>query len=97
LQAIFERDLKALPATMKLILEKLKLKLRVEQVIVLNMLLRSNKKFTIIQLGTGFGKSRSIVGPLSDAVRWATKLKSIVIVPTKILRATNQDYCITAN
>ena len=82
---------------MKVILEKLRLKLRAEQVVVLNLLLRSNRKFTFIQLGTGFGKSKGIIGPLSDAVRWATGAKSIVIVPTRILRATNQEYCIEAN
>ena len=74
---------------MKVILGKLKLKLRAEQVVVMNLLLRSNKKFTFMQLGTGFGKSKGVIGPLSDAVRWATKAKSIVIVPTRILRATN--------
>lgn len=30
-------------------------------------------------------------------MRWATGAKSITIVPTKILRTTNQDYCIETN
>ena len=94
---LFESNLRELQNTMKVILKKLKLKLRAEQVVVLNLLLRSTRKFTCIQLGTGFGKSKAIIGPLSDAVRWATGAKSIVIVPTRILRATNQEYCIEAN
>ena len=81
--------MKELPLTMKVILRKLQLRLRAEQVVAINLLLRSNKKFTFIQLGTGFGKSRGIIGPLADATRWATGAKSIVIVPTRILRTTN--------
>jgi len=47
-------------------------------------------------LGTGFGKSRAIIAPLADAVRWATGAKSVVVVPTKILRAIHHEYCIDA-
>ena len=82
---------------MKEILEKLELKLRPEQLIVLNLLLNSNRRITFIELGTGFGKSKAIIGPLADAARWSTKAKSIVIVPSKILRATQYKYCISAN
>jgi hypothetical protein len=59
--------------------------------------MNSTSKITFIELGTGFGKSKAIIGPLADAVRWATKAKSIVILPTKILRATQHKYCISAN
>ena len=55
--------------------------------VVLNLLLKSKSKVTFIQLGTGFGKSKAIIAPLADAARWATKAKSVVILPTKILRA----------
>jgi hypothetical protein len=57
----------------------------------------SANKFTFVELGTGFGKSRAIIAPLADSTRWATKAKSIVILPTKILRATQHKYCISAN
>ena len=54
---------------------------------MLNSLLKSKSKVTFVELGTGFGKSKAIIAPLADAARWATKAKSIVVVPTKILRA----------
>ena len=54
---------------------------------MLNLLLKSKNKVAFIELGTGFGKSKAIIAPLADAARWATKAKSVVILPTKILRA----------
>lgn len=61
------------------------------------MLLNSPSKITFIELGTSFGKSRAIIGPLADRMRQATGAKSIVLVPTKILRATQHKYCFAAN
>lgn len=40
-----------------------------------------------MELGNGFGKSKAIIAPLADAASWATRAKSIVIVPTKILKS----------
>jgi hypothetical protein len=33
------------------------------------MLLNSPTKMTFIELGTGFGKSKAIIGPFSDRIR----------------------------
>ena len=66
---MFTKELTSSDEHLLKLLTMLKLTLRPEQLVVFNILLNSQSKLTFIELGTCFGKSKAIIGPLADRIR----------------------------
>lgn len=69
IKQLFTKELTSSDEDLRKLLTMLNLILRPEQLIVFNLLLNSPSKITFIELGTNFGKSKAIIGPLADKVR----------------------------